>query len=448
MSDEKHPTHDEGNKEVEPLRPSEGYSDWRICLNNETRTLAQDFAQQFRLQLEDAVAALLLTAAHSLGESFMFELPHADITPPFNLLAITPEVRPVWAGVPLRFLSTGIEKRVEQELLLQRKRELVGRKEEAVIQAVVPEKWLRDVQEAAGLRILRQIVETLVCDQVRPPFASPPIDRTVSLVTPHRGMLRTLAQLSPLERLYLEDSLLGAQTAKPLSAVSLPGRPAFFWQVPDAEAHSFFRQHGHWLRDIPFVLLRAKQSEFPCLDAEAPVIKQFARLSELLFRERHAGAGNQRRLHLRPEVAKPVTKFIEESARTDSGDSGALFLRGIADLGLRFTLTLMRLENSGEVDPRLVECGLELAKFYGRRRIDLLSAFDWSNPADPAESADLDDLERRAFLKICESGGITRANLRKSFHKLSSSERDVIVAKLLEMKLIRAEGRILKRNAA
>ena len=240
----------------EPLRPADSHSDWRICLNIETLTLALDFARQFRLQPEDAVATLLLTAAHSLGESLQIELPHDDITPPFNLLAVTPETEPVWTGVPLRFLGSGIEKRVEQQLLLQRAQEREGKREDVAVRAVLPELWLRRVHEATGLQMLRQIADSLVCDQVSAPFRRPPIDRAVSLTTPRRGLLRTLAELSPLDRVWLEDSLLGVQCLRHgRPTPGPPGRPSFFWQVPEADARNFFRQHGHWLRRVPFVMV-------------------------------------------------------------------------------------------------------------------------------------------------------------------------------------------------
>lgn len=449
MSTETTHTEPDSHEVPDLLRPSEQFSDWRICLRHDTLTLAQDFARQFRLQQEEAVASLLLTASHSLGESIQIELPHLDITPPFSLLAITPEAEPVWTGVPLRFLTRGIAKRVEQQLLIQRASEQAGRKNESVVRAVLPEQWLRKAQEAAGLRVLREIADTVVYDQVRPPFARPPIDRAVSLTTPSRGLLKTLAELSPLERLCLEDSLMGAQALQPGRPVSAAlGRPTFFWQVPESEASTLFRQHGGWLRGVPFVMVRCKETGFPCLDAEAPVVRQFGRLSEILFGERHARSGCPRSLRLDAKIGKPVMNFIDAVARRQAGGRDQTSFQWVADLGLKFTLTLMRMEEAKNLDVRLVENGLELAKFYARRRIDLLSAFPRGQFADSAETADLDDRERRAFLKICESGGITRADLRKSFHKLSSLDRDAIVARLIELRLIKVEGRLLKRNAA
>lgn len=432
-----------------PLLPADSHADWRSCLNKDFLTLALDFSRQFRLQLEEAVATLLLTAAHSLGESLQIELPHGDITPPFNLLAVTPEANPVWTGVPLRFLSGGIEKRVEQQLRLRHLQEEAGKKDEAFVKAVLPEQWLQKAHEAAGLHVLRQIADTLVCDQVNPPFGRSPIDRAVSLTTPRRGLLKALAELSPLERVCLEDSLLGVQCLRQTCPTPVPpGRPSFFWQVPEAEARSFFRQHGHWLKHVPFVMVRCKETGFPNLDADAPVVRQFGRLSEILFGERHAAAGNPRVLRLEATIGKPVMKFIDEMARFQTQAGEAASLQWVGDLALKFALILMRLEKAPQLDVRLVENGLELAKFFAQRRIEVLSAFDQGNTAASAETADLDERERRAYLKICESGGITRAHLRESFHKLSASDRDLIVARLLKLGLIRAEGRLLRQNAA
>jgi hypothetical protein len=187
---------------------------------------------------------------------------------------------------------------------------------------------------------------------------------------------------------------------------------------------------------------------FPNLDADAPVVRQFGRLSEILFEERHAAAGSPRVLRLDATTGKPMMKFIDEMARFQAKAGESASFQWVADLGLKFALILMRLENAPQLDVRLVENGLELAKFYARRQIEVLSAFDQGNTVDSAETADLNERERRAFLKICESGGITRADLRISFHQMSASDRDTIVARLLELGLIRAEGRLLKQKAA
>ncbi|MCB1085726.1 MAG: hypothetical protein KDM63_01665 [Verrucomicrobiae bacterium] len=411
--------------------------------------MALDFARQFRLQPEEALAALLLTASHSLGESLQIELPHIDVAPPFNLLAITQETHPVWTGVPLRFLGSGIEKRVEQQLLLRRAEEQTGKKDDVFHKAVLTEQWLKTVHEAAGQQMLRRIADTVVSDQLQVPFASPPIDRAVSLTTPRRGLLRALSELSPLKLVALEDSLLGVRHFRHDGLPqNPPGRPSFFWQIPEAEAEPLFRQHGQLLRHIPFVLLHCREPGFPCLDADAPAVKEFHRLSEILFRERHARSWAPQVHRLDAKVGKVVMRFVEDASRHRSKTGEPKTFQWVADLGLKFALVLMRLENAAKPDLRLVESGLELAKFYARRRHELLSAFDLGRSADSAETADLDDRERRAFLKICESGGITKADLRKSFHKMTSSDRDAIVAKLFELRLIRAEGGLLKRIAA
>jgi len=433
----------------EILRAAVSHADWRIGLHQVALTLALDFARQFRLQPEDAVATLLMTVSHCLGESLQVELPHGVITPPFNLLAITPETHPMWTGVPLRFLSSGIGKHVEHRLSLQRVREQTGKQDEAAAHAVLYEQWAQQANESAGLQMLRQIADTVVCDQVRPPFVRPPLDRAVSLTTPRRGLLKTLGELSPLERVCLEDSLLGVRCIRDGNpAPGPPARPSFFWHLPKAQACAFFRQHGCWLQGVPFVMMHCRETGFPNLDVEATAVLRFDRLSEIVFGERHARSGKPRVFRLEAEVAKPVMKFIDEVARRQSKGEESASFQWVADLGLKFAMILLKLEESKKLDVRLVKNGLELAKFYARRRIEFLSAFDLGQAADSAETADLDDRERRAFLKICESGGITRADLRKTFHEMTAAERDVIVARLIELGLIRAEGRLLRRNAA
>ena len=432
----------------DPLQPGENYADWHTCLRPDALIMAKNFAKLYRLKLEAGVASLLVTAAHSLGDSLQVALPHTNLSPPFNLLTVTAEPDPIWTEVPLKFLKTGIEDIVEAQLRIQQAR-AESKSDEKAEHAIHPEKRLQALSEAAGLQVLRRMVDTITCDNLRPPFVCPPIDRAVSLLTPPGGLLRTLATLTDLERLYLEESLQGARA--PSLRESAPGRqanPSFMWQIPQAHAASLFRQHGNWLLRTPFVLLHSTQTSFPCLDKEAPVLRQFKTLSEVLFSERHSRYANPQVIRLDRKLGKPTMKFLDESATWLADTQDDCQLRWVADLGLKFSLTLMRLENEACLTERLVENGLELAKFYARQRLQLASVGGWSQGAENAETADLSIEERKAFLKICQAGKLTKAELRRFSHQMTASERDAIVTKLISLRLVKQEGKFLLRNAA
>jgi len=432
----------------DPLQPGENYADWHTCLRPDALIMAKNFSKLYRLKLEAGVASLLVTAAHSLGDSLQIALPHTNLSPPFNLLTITAEPDPIWTEVPLKFLKTGIEDIVEAQLRIQQAR-AESKRDEKAEQAIHPEKRLQALSEAAGLQVLRRMVDTITCDNLRPPFVCPPIDRVVSLLTPPRGLLRTLDTLTDLERLYLEESLQAARTPSLRElAPSRQASPSFMWQIPQAHAASLFRQHGNWLLRTPFVLLHCTQTSFPCLDKEAPVLRQFKTLSEVLFSERHSKYAKPQAVHLDTKMSKPTMKFLDESATWLAATQEDCQLRWVADLGLKFSLTLMRLEDEACLTERLVQNGLELAKFFARQRIQQLSVAGWSQGTENAETADLSIDERKAFLKICESDGMTKAELRRSSHNMSASVRDTIVAKLIVIGLVKQEGKFLRRNAA
>ncbi|MCB1202956.1 MAG: hypothetical protein KDN18_01760 [Verrucomicrobiae bacterium] len=434
----------------EPLRPAKEYDDWRVCLRPEALGLAGAFSKQFRVTAEEGVMSLLTTVSHSLGESEQVALPHGNFSPPLNWLAITAEQEPIWTGSLLRYLRTGIEELVETKLRIhnansERDVETDRRAEEAID----PEKRLERLTEAAGLQALRRIVDTITTDNPKPPFDRSPIDRVVSLLTPPGGLLRSLSRISPLEILGLEEALMGVRASSLRNRPVGPApTPFFLWQVPEVDARAFFRQHGKWFRQIPAIVTRGSQSSFPCIDIDAPVLRQYERLAQLLFTERHARHGNPRIHQIDANSGKSVMRFLNEAGKHQVASKDDLPLRWVADLGIKLSLSLMRLEEEQALNPRLVENGLELAKFFALQRMEILSATGWGHGAENAETADLSTEERRAYLKICESDGMTKADLRRSSHGMSAGERDRIVAKLLSLRLIRQDGKLLRQNAA
>jgi len=434
----------------EPLHPAKDFDDWRVCLRPDALGLAGAFSKQFRVTVEEGVMSLLTTVSHALGDSEQVALPHGNLSPPLNWLAVTAEQEPIWTGALLRYLRIGLEEQVENRLRLHNARSERGEKtDRKAEEAIVPEKRLERLTEAAGLQALRRIVDTITTDNPKPPFDRPPIDRVVSLLTPQGGLLRSLSRLSPLEILALEETLTGVRTSSIRIQPTGPATtPFFLWQLPEVDARAFFRQHGKWLRQVPAIVTRGTQPSFPCINIDAPVLRQFDRLAQLLFTERHARHGKARVHQIDAKSGKSVMRFLNEAGKHQVARKDDLPLRWVADLGIKFSLSLMRLEEEQALNRRLVQNGLELAKFFARRRMEILSVTGWGDGAENAETADLSMEERRVYLKICESDGLTKAELRRSSHEMSANERDRIVAKLLSVRLVRQDGKLLRQNAA
>jgi len=447
---ETEPENEAGIPIPEPLHPAKEYEDWRVCLRPDALGLAGSFSKQFRVTVEEGVMSLLTTASHSLGESEQVALPHGNLSPPINWLAITAEQEPIWTGALLRYLRTGIEEQVEDRLRIHNARsERDGETDRKAEEAIDPEKRLERLTEAAGLQVLRRMVDTITTDNPKPPFDRPPIDRVVSLLTPPGRLLRSLTRLSPLEILGLEEALMGVLNSslrnRPVGPASTP---FFLWQLPEVDARVFFRQHGMWLRQVPAIVTRGTQPSFPCIDIDVPVLRHFDQLAQLIFTERHARHGNPRVHQIDAKSGKSVMRFLNEAGKHQVATKDDLPLRWVADLGIKLSLSLMRLEEEQALNPRLVQNGIELAKFFARRRMEILSATGWGHDAENAETPDLSMEERRAYLKICESEGMTKADLRRSSHEMSAGERDRIVAKLLSLRLVRQDGKLLRQNAA
>lgn len=434
----------------EPLLASEGYSDWRACLRPDALELTTEFSHQFRVTQEESMLSLVTTVAHALGESMQVSLPHGSLSAPFSWLAITSEHDPVWTSSLLRYLHTGLKERAEYQsrIIGERSRREAGTDRKAE-ETIDPARKVERLSEAAGLQILRQIANTVTRDNPTPPFPCSPIDRVVSLVTPPGGLLKHLSKLSPLGLLELEESLMGMGSRSVHSGdLGSSSLLSFIWQIPSADIAAFSRQHDIWLRNIPFVVTLGRQPSFPCIETNAPVLQQLDRLSKALFHERHTLHGNPRKQVIDAKAGKPVMRFLDDVGKWQAATRDLLPLRWVADLGLRISLSLMRLEEEQKLDARLVENGLELAKHLARRKIEIFSASGWTQTTENAETADLNAEERRAYLRICETNGLSTADLRRSRHGLTADERDRIVAKLLSRGLIRKDGRLLRRNAA
>lgn len=438
----------------EPLQPAEGFQDWRKCLPPGFQNIVKDFTTQFRAGQEEGTAALLSITAHSMGESVQAALPHRKLSPPFSLLHVTPEKDPVWPQALQQILRTGLANCMQHVFddstppkENSRKGDSTDGSPTRMAGSGNPESKLF---RADDYHARQSGVASAIIDNPRPPFVCSPLDRSVTLITPRSGLLRSLSRLSGLGRLGLEEALMGVSTPTVPNPDRrmLPPKLSFLWQLPESDATSFFRQHGGWLELVPFVITRGTRDSFPCLDQNSPVFRQYAILVMRLLEKRLSRCGDPVILDIGSDIARPSMSFLDRVSKWQISGRESDSLQWVTDLGVRLSLCLMRLEGERELTLRYMVHGLELAKFFARRRIQILSAHDRRQVAEIAETADLSPEEQKAYLKICAKGGMTMAELRRSSHGMSARSRDSIVTKLLAAGLIYYDDDVLRQNAA
>lgn len=432
------------------LQAADGYEGWRVAVGLEVMEIAGEFSRQHRVDLDVAVISVFAAASYALGGAFQFDLPHERVAAPFSVLTITPDVSPIWAGIPLHFPREGLPEFFSHIYPLQAA-DNEGAKGDGnkLKEALDPELRFRHAEQALRDQLIDKMIATIYREDLNVPLARPPIDDHVTVGIPRRGLHRAVHQLSKGEKLLLEDALNGSAHGGRGNDNMACGRAAFFWTLHEPQARSFFRQNP-WTADVPFVLMRTSQPEFPALDTGSSVCRTFEQVSRRLFSERLHTAVRPRIFRLPAECAKPMMEFLDKAQKqeTAAGDKYVVSARQVMNLALKFTLVLMRLRDTTKLSVELIEPTLELAKYFGWTHTRNLSAYANALRAGDTETADLSSRERQAYLKIVEQKQAKRADLRKGFHEMSAAERDEIVVRLLAKGLIRQEGKYLMQNVA
>jgi len=418
----------------ECLQPSAKYEEWQSLVSAEILDIATGFTRQFGVDLEVSALSVLAAAAQALGAAHQVELPHTRLTAPFNVLILTPESEPLWTGVPMRFLRDGLEDYLIEHYVGQN-----TESEQHLKAALDTRERIAQSRTLARELLAGRTMTTVYRESAVGPFVACPFDRCVTLATPRQGLLRTTAKLSAVQKLKLEDALLGGE---PLSSDATTGAfamPSFFWHQLDAKAGEFFRQNS-WLRRLPFLLLRTEDCGFPNLDAGCDAARAFHKIGQQFFAQRIRLSPRSKVLQLDAENGKPAMEFLHAAQQSNSKSTEPMPLRWVAELGLKFALVQMGFEKIDKLSTKLVKRSLELAKHFTRVHLINLAAFDSSFAAENAATADLTGRERKVYLKICGSEGISPAELRRGIRDMSASERDEIVARLISLGLIRVEG--------
>jgi hypothetical protein len=424
---------------------------------SEVVALMDEFARQYRVEPDLALVSILAGAAHSLGGSIRWDLPWGPVHPPFNLLIATPEPDPVWTEVPLRFLRDGLAGELSN-LFGPSPADLLNPPINPPRQPPPPRQPGRPggdtpARSSSGprpeLAMARLIHDSVLRETLNGPMPieSGPLDGRVTLTTPRVGLLASLDRLGEAGRLHLEVSLLGGRELRDPGSRTHPAHGAYWWQLPTGQLGALFRRHG-WLAGIPFLLMVARDTGFPGLDTEGRSLTAIGDLNRRLFRERIARYGRPMRLRLSGLDSEPVMRFLHDAQLAETQWPDPWPARWVAELGLRFSLILMRIRGQDNPGDTLVASGLELAKRMARLHHEHLAAHGAPLRNQGAETAELTDRQRLAYLKIVELGRVRRADLRKSFHQMPARERDEVVACLLARGLIRQEGEFLMQRAA
>lgn len=411
-----------------------GVSHWEMFVGPPLSEAVLDFAASYGIDHNIAFGTIMAVFSQALGRSIAIELPDRLVTAPFNLLILTPEPAPLWTTAPLRFhrLELG-------DFILNR-----TWKQNPLNENPSPQAY--EKHQSAVFRIASRIYR----EDLRPPFKPGMPDRHVMVGTPKRGLIEKLRNLSPSQLLELQEAFdddsdwLWRQGSNPHAMAS------FFWQLSTAQAALFFQRHP-WVGRIPFLLLRTEEPGYPQLQNDLACLETFRGFHQRILTKRQARKGEMVRRRIPAPSLKPYMALLYRGQR-ELGSSRLPFYvptpSMVVDLGLKFCLTLMALQDVVELHPRDIANCLETAKRYLCTHLNNLSAYQQLLAAEGAELAGLTRREREAYRKILEAGRLTAAKLRKTFHQMSAAERDDIVLNLLDRGLIRKEGDYLTRTAA
>ncbi|MFT5469590.1 MAG: hypothetical protein ACI8UO_004711, partial [Verrucomicrobiales bacterium] len=390
-----------------------------------------------------AAITVFSAAAHALGASTQLELSHATITPPFHFMVLTPEAKPLWLDVAMRYLARDLERSLTERLTQECVKTKSTRSDKTTAEGAEEEKQLLAL--TAALEQARRVAVQVVSEQITPPLASSPLDGHLTLLTPPQGLGSALSKLSPEQLVRLEETLRRVVKPDPNSKTGSTA-PSLFWQLPTKQAGAFFRHH-RWLRSLPFLLLECPETGFPMLDGESNVKTTIARMCEQFFDERLRHAAKPRSIRPRTKDLKPVMQFLEEGQRWEATESLPIPALWMAELAVKFTLIMARMGDDESPQLVLYEQGLEMAKYFIRKHLQNLSAHFRPSPADRAEITELSKRDRQVYLKICEKGPTSKAKLRRSMNGVLADELNDAVVCLLSRGLIVNDGNQLRQNA-
>jgi hypothetical protein len=428
------------------LKPGDGFEADKLYPGLRCLELAKLCSAEFGIPLSISIPAILTVAAHALGECVQLDLGYTRLSAPFNLMVVTPESKPLWIDALLRPFGLDLEQNMTRRLVEQsegQKKPTESRKETGRDSTETQVEML-----AAQIGILHRTVDRITCSGLRTPFIPPAIDRVVTLTTPKAGLHRTMATLTSEERRELQSALWerGSQTGS-FNAPDRPARPSFFWQLPASTAPVFFRKNL-WLKRFPFLLLECPGSDIPEL-AQTRFVKQFAPLCDRLFLKRFTTTGKPELAGPDARALKPITDFLREAQAWEAAADRPFEVRWIAELGARLALIMMEIDADQSLSKATyIMYGLELAKNLARTHLINLSARLPLEVPDDADNADMTDLERSLYLRICKKGRADGVELRRSFHQLTAENRDRALAKLTQHGLIECIDGQWQRKAA
>lgn len=428
------------------LKPGEGFDGDRLYAGLKCLELAKLCSADFGLPANISIPSILAVAGHVLGESVQLDLGYTRLSAPFNLMEVTPENKPLWVDAMLQPFGDELEENMTRRLVEQN-----GGQKAASGSGRGTGKDPTDAQVellAAQMGILHKTVDRITCSGLKPPFLPPAIDRVVTLTTPKAGLHRAVTALTSPERREFQSALweCGSQSGN-CSASERPARPCFFWQLPKSVAPVFFRKN-RWLKRFPFLLLECPISEVPEL-APTRFLREFASLCDRLFLKRFTTAGKPKIIRPDSRALKPITEFLRQAQAWESEAERPFEVRWIAELGGKLALIMEAIESDQPLSTAtLILYGLELAKSLARTHLNNLSARLPLDVPDDADNADLTDLERSLYLRICKRGSASDTELRRSFHRLRAADRDHALSALSREGFIECiEGRWQRKAA-
>lgn len=434
------------------LSPSPPFEKLERFAGSQVFQAAQVFANEFKIDMQAALACVCCSASHALGGAVQISTSVGKVEAPFSLLISTPEPDPLWASVPNQYLlsEVGPHLRFIVEAYQAERRQIKDKG--GVDPEVSGISYMKELAELGQGAFAEGVIERVATDSLS--FSFPPslVDRWVSLATPSVGLRTALGRLSQKEESRLWDSLASNRKLMASNGVRSSGVPAFFWQIQHQDLTPLF-QESPWLADIPMLALQTQEREEPPLHGLCKGPQQITKLCEDLFYIRLRQMKRPKTFYPSEQALEPLKKFLKNAREWQAGADGeklanGLLLSHMVDLALKLSLLEVSVSKGKDVDRIKVEYGLELAKRFLVKHVATLSAIEHTGASRFPDTTDMTDRERAAFLKICEKGPMSASALARSFSKMLAAERDEIIANLVSRNLVSFQGGILQRIAA
>ena len=433
------------------LKPSRSWEELRRDLA--IRDIAGEVADVFGADELNVTTIILQLLASAYGGGIRLKLAHADLTPGFNVMVATKgHGTPHWFAALTKHFCIDLQQsvlRVAQGVEQGDGMFTAPPSNESTGELNAPRPDYKD--EIRCLYFTGELppdCSALVVPSVEAKTIAnclnDSIDGNIVLTTPARGVIETLTEMKSQDRNKVTSWVQESWLAGMLTSVdgALPGTIHALWTVPESKFDKVMA-FPEWRR-LPILLMqddRDEKEKRSFVSGEQSALKTLSRMLEIAFCGRLRGLRRPTTIKLHnATIMTPVEEFHGELLEWEQSpeNQNGLNFGWLADLSLKLAMIYFILEEqSKSVMGKAIKLGVEIAKRLGQRHWEIMSTYRAED--DIPATAAFTDMERKVFLKICERGPISRKDLRRTFHRMPAQERDRILTRLIEGRLIVVE---------